>query len=276
MKKILSILVIMSLSLFAEPSVYGFDDSVDNEVDTIDRGDRDDISYKKDRGDIIINEYKREREIPIVTTQKVSIDSLKQQIDEQAQRIDGLTSIIEGLSSSLNEIQQSKNQNIDVVNTSTYTPPPTNDYKEIDTPIVEPVEPIIDKPVVDTPMPLSSKSNSLLFSEGVTSFLNQRYDDAHNRFILTDSKGYKVAASNYYLGEIAYYTKDYKNAIFYFKKSAGIDDKTTYIDTLLLHTGVSFENSGNKEKAKAFYQNILDVYPNKKTAKIAKEKLRKL
>jgi TolA-binding protein len=78
------------------------------------------------------------------------------------------------------------------------------------------------------------------------------------------------------LGEIAYYTKKYEDAIFYFKKSAGIYDKASYIDTLLLHTAVSLEKTGDKGQARAFYENIIENYAGKKTAKIAKERLKKL
>jgi len=67
-----------------------------------------------------------------------------------------------------------------------------------------------------------------------------------------------VAASNYYLGEIAYYTKNYQDAYFYFKKSAGLYDKASYIDTLLLHTAISLEKTGDKAQAKIFYQTVID------------------
>jgi len=123
---------------------------------------------------------------------------------------------------------------------------------------------------------LQSTSNAKLYSEGVRYFVKNRYDEAQKRFTITDAKRYKPAASNYYLGEIAYYTKKYEDAIFYFKKSAGIYDKASYIDTLLLHTAVSLEESEDKAQAKAFYENIIENYAGKKTAKIAKQRLKKL
>lgn len=123
---------------------------------------------------------------------------------------------------------------------------------------------------------LSGKSNSALYSEGVRFFQKKRYSDARKRFTITQSKNYKPAASSYYLGEIAYYTKKYSDAIFYFKKSAGLYDKASYIDTLLLHTAISLEKTGDKSQAKVFYQTIIDGYPGKKSAKIARKKLKKL
>lgn len=78
------------------------------------------------------------------------------------------------------------------------------------------------------------------------------------------------------MGEIAYYTKQYEDAIFYFKKSAGLYDKASYIDTLLLHTAVSLDKTGEKTQARVFYENIIENYPTKKTAKIAKDRLKNL
>ena len=123
---------------------------------------------------------------------------------------------------------------------------------------------------------LEGQEAATLFTEGVRLFGNSRYDEAKKRFIITDKKNYKSAASNYYLGEIAYYTKQYEDAIFHYKKSAGLYDQASYIDTLLLHTGISLENIGDKAQAQAFYENIIANYPGKKTAEIAKQRLQKL
>jgi len=123
---------------------------------------------------------------------------------------------------------------------------------------------------------LNGNSTSKIYSEGVRLFIKQRYDEAEKRFTITDTKGYKPAASNYYLGEIAYYTKKYEDAIFFYKKSVSLYDQASYIDVLLLHTAISLEKTGDKAQAKTFYKNIIDNYPDKKSAKIAKEKLKKL
>ena len=283
-KRILYILLLSSISLIAEPSVYGFDnDYIDenpniavdsNNIEIVDRV----VDTRRDsyRDNIYVNR----REPQTAPT----IASLQAQLKEQNERIDGLTTVIEGLSSSLNELQHSTTtttnipmdtvgDNIDLVDDVIIDESPSI-VSSLPKRVV--TKPSYTTPVVNTPAPLSSKSNNLLFSEGVTNFLNKRYSAAKERFLLTDSKNYKVATSNYYLGEISYYTQKYEDAIFFYKKSAGIDDKTSYIDTLLLHTGISFEKSGNIKKAKGFYQNIIDNYPNNKTANIAREKLRKM
>jgi len=136
--------------------------------------------------------------------------------------------------------------------------------------------PVSKKRISPTDNALSAKAPSKLYSEGVRLFVKQAYDEAAKRFTLTAQKGYKPAASNYYLGEIAYYTKKYDDAIFYYKKSAGLYDKAGYMDVLLLHTAISLERTGNKKQAKLFYENVVESYPGKKAAAIAKRRLKKL
>ena len=219
--------------------------------------------------------------------------SMRQKIVEQDERIDGLTTIIEGLSASLNELQSGNSQQtataqgsddllqklagmIDEINANYVRRDELNKVlKNVDTSSSS-------KKSISTPKDdiknssLEDISPATLYSEGVRHFVKKRYDEAKKRFTITDTKRYKPAASNYYLGEIAYYTKQYSDAIFYFKKSAGLYDKASYIDTLLLHTAISLDNTGEKEQARVFYENIIENYPGKKTAKIAQDRVRKL
>jgi len=257
------IVVANTALLYAEPSVYGFGSDENT------------------------------NETQVSVRDKRMVGSLEQQIAAQDERIDGLTTIIEGLSASLHELQQRSGQ----INTSSLEGNDSPDnallqklaamIDEINGKYVskEELQKVLKEKIsVSTPIKkekrsqdsLQNKSNAKLYSEGVRYFVKKRYEDAQKRFTITDAKGYKPAASNYYLGEISYYSKKYEDAIFYFKKSAGIYDKASYIDTLLLHTAVSLEKSGDKTQAKAFYENIIANYAGKKTAKIAKERLKKL
>lgn len=264
-------LIASSLLLQAEPSVYGFGSSESNT-----HTPRSSVNSKR------------------------TLSALKQHIAQQDERIDGLTTIIEGLSASLNELQMKQ----------MHTPAVVESGKSNDA-LLQKLAAMIDdinenyvskeelqkalgkKGVHKKSVPkkstaktsvksnkkeksLQGKSNAKLYSEGVRLFGKKRYSEAYKRFTITDTKGYKPAASNYYLGEISYYTKKYEDAIFYFKKSAGIYDQASYIDTLLLHTAVSLEKSGDKGQAKTFYENIIENYSAKNSAKIAKQRLKKL
>lgn len=254
--------------VYAEPSVYGF-------------GSRESTSSRSSQRSVSSHR---------------SIAALKQKIAQQDERIDGLTTIIEGLSASLNELQMNRS-----------APPVIEESGPSNDALLQKLAAMIDdinenyvsreelqkalgkksvhkKNTVNSSVKsdkknkdsLQGKSNAKLYSEGVRLFGKKRYSEAYKRFTVTDTKGYKPAASNYYLGEIAYYTKKYEDAIFYFKKSAGIYDQASYIDTLLLHTAVSLEKSGDKGQAKAFYENIIENYSAKNSAKIAKQRLKKL
>ncbi len=264
--KLLLPLICISTVLSAEPSVYGFNNLNSGSSHGLTSAEK------------------------IIIKNRKSIAALKRKVAQQNERIDGLTSVIEGLSASIAQLKDGRN----LSSSSDSTHP--NDHTELLKELGAMIDKINDNYVSKAELKralegkyipsskksetkkedLTKKSTAKLYSEGVRLFMKKRYSEAKKRFTITDTKGYKPAASNYYLGEIAYYTKKYEDAIFYFKKSAGLYDQATYIDTLLLHTAVSLEKSGDKDQARAFYKNIIANYGGKKSAKIAKQKLKKL
>ena len=238
----------------------------------------------------------------VIIQNRKEITALKSRVSELEERVSGLTSLLEGANAAIGELQMSRSPFPANANTSA---PVNNDntalIKELGVMIdkinasyvskeelqkllkgkkvssTTKVKPKKEKIVSSTPeQSLDSKPTAKVYSEGVRLFIKQRYDEAKKRFVITDKKGYKPAASNYYLGEIAYYTKKYSTAIFHFKKSAGIYDQASYIDVLLLHTGVSLEKTGDKTQAKSFYENIIANYPDKKSSRIAKDRLKRM
>lgn len=261
--------------LLAEPSVYSYRDSTPSYDDGYSHG--------------------RKPAKVVITQNRDNIVRLKRRIAELEERVDGLSSLVEGLSITINELQAPGRLKQSPANTSGTDN--TALLKELGAMIDQINENYVSKEELQrilksegkyiTPKKektsvstesdsLGKNSNAKLYSEGVRLFNKKRYNEAKKRFMITDTKGYKPAASNYYLGEIAYYTKKYDDAIFYFKKSAGLYDQASYIDTLLLHTGISLEKTGDKAQARAFYENIIENYGSKKSAKIAKERLKKL
>jgi len=87
---------------------------------------------------------------------------------------------------------------------------------------------------------------------------------------------YKQASVNYHLGEIRYTKKQYKKAIFHFKKSMMLNDDANYVPKLLLHSAISFEKLKDFQNASNFYTTIIDVYENTNEAKIAKKQLKNI
>lgn len=236
--------------------------------------------------------------------------TLQNRLLQQNEQIDGLKSIVEGLSATLHGLQQqladqnrqAKNQDngtllqdlgkmIDKINEQYVSKEElqlalnakpshaivNNDEIEKAFQGKSKIIQKISKNKAQKPQKrYTSKKPSGLYRKGVKAYMHKEFNEAKKYFTQTDEKGYKVAASNFYLGEISYYSKQYENAVFYYKKSAGLDDTVSYIDTLLLHAAISLEKSGNKKQAKLFYENIIENYKGKKTAKIATKQLKKL
>ena len=271
-KSLLLLLLLGSSVSFAEFDPYGYDTRYDEPP-------RD--AYAEPKKTIPAKQ--------VIIQNRKSITALKRRVAELEERLNGVTSLMEGLNATIAEMKMTQS------GTSTTAPDNTQLLKELGLMIDNINENYVSKDdlkqalagkKISTAKKPSSKSSTVadetmtgkatskLYSEGVRFFVKQRYDEARKRFIITDKKGYKPAASNYYLGEIAYYTKKYADAIFFYKKSASLYDQASYIDVLLLHTAISLEKTGDKEQAKIFYKNIIDNYPDKKSAKIAKKKLK--
>lgn len=102
------------------------------------------------------------------------------------------------------------------------------------------------------------------------------YNSAIPKFEKLVEVNYKPAENNYYLGDMWFKRKKYDQAIVYYKKSAMLNDKASYMPTLLLNSGISFENTKDKDNAKNFYSTLIELYPNSQEAKTAKTNLNKL
>ena len=87
-------------------------------------------------------------------------------------------------------------------------------------------------------------------------------------------KNYRPAECNYYIGEIKYYRKKYKDALHYFKTSMMLYDKAKYLPKLLLHSAISFEKTGDDANANNFYTTLVEVYPDSNEAKKASKKIK--
>jgi len=226
-----------------------------------------------------------EEQLSISQKNRDEISLLKQQVAELTERLDGVTTLIEGFNGVIEELKQPKNQKlweetemrlnvleakVALLSKGNLSELPDNNSSEenLTQPKAEPKE--------ETTPKLSTLPKAKLYSQGVRLFLKHKYSDAKERFMITKTKNYKPAASNYYLGEIAYSTQRYEDAINYFKKSIQIYDQANYNDILLLHTAISLEKIGDKEEAKSFYKILIENYPNKPTTSTAKENLKNL
>ena len=119
-----------------------------------------------------------------------------------------------------------------------------------------------------------SKSNKQLISEVRVLFKKDYFTKALPILDHLIEKNYKPAECNYYLGEINYYRKKYKNALHYFKTSMMLYDKATYLPKLLLHSAISFDKTGDSENAENFYTTLVEIYPDTPEAKEASKKIK--
>ncbi|NPA12293.1 MAG: tetratricopeptide repeat protein [Epsilonproteobacteria bacterium] len=108
-------------------------------------------------------------------------------------------------------------------------------------------------------------------------FYSGNISKAKELFLYTYSHKYLPATSAYYLGEIAYKQKRYKDALAYYKKSVELyPKKASFTPRLLYHTAICFEKLGDKKSAKLTLTKVAKEFKNSKYGNLAKKELEKL
>ena len=229
-----------------------------------------------------------------VLENKKTLQMLYNKMTEQQRKIEGMTTIINGQNKEILGLkeqvavienkpeppQEDKNQTyslllelgqmIDNIN-NTYVS--RDELKKIlagSRPVATESGSSLGSPIVNNTIESNSADT---YRQGVYLFSKRSYNAAKEHFQEALSQNYKPAASNYYLGEASYYTHNYKDAVAYYKQSASLYDHASYMGVLYLHTAISLDQSGEKEQAQAFYQHVIDNYPNEKVASIAKSRM---
>lgn len=118
--------------------------------------------------------------------------------------------------------------------------------------------------------------NAALEKEGYSLFEQKKYADAQHVFELMVQKKHKIPEAYFMIGESYFGQKNYKEAVASYKESAARNDKALYMPTLLLHSGISMEKTGDTNSAKAFYQATVVKFGSSGAAKEANERLGKL
>lgn len=112
----------------------------------------------------------------------------------------------------------------------------------------------------------SKKDNKTIMSEAQKLLNSNKDSEAKEYFEHLASKKYQPAATNYYLGEIAYRQKSYSEAIKYYQKSIEQGDGGSHVPRLLYHTAISFDKVGDTASANKFYKALKAGYPDSKEA----------
>ena len=115
------------------------------------------------------------------------------------------------------------------------------------------------------------------FKKAKTLYFSGKINKAERLFLISLNGNYLPATSSFYLGEIEYKKKNYKQALAFYKKSINLySNKTSFTTKLLFHTGVSFEKLGMKKNAKLTFKKLINDFPNSKYSNLAKKELVKL
>ena len=122
----------------------------------------------------------------------------------------------------------------------------------------------------------SKHSNSEIFEKGKKNIQLGKYQEAIKFFSYLITKHYRPATDNFYIGESLYFLSKYKQAIRHYKESVAIYDKSKFMPTLLLHSGISLEKTGDVEQAKSFYSVLIAQYGDSAEGKKANKLLEKL
>jgi len=234
-----------------------------------------------------------------VLENKKTLQMLYNKMTEQQRKIDGLTTVIEGQNREILELKEqlkielnqkrtsSEDANrtysmllelgksIDNINNTYVTRDELKNLLAGGSRVSQTVDPSFTSPTLGSPLESNSVDTNPadIYRKGVQLFSTRSYAAAKSRFEQMVAINYKPAASNYYLGEIAYYTHNYQDAVTYYKLSASLYDQASYMDVLFLHTAISLDKSGEKEQARNFYQHVIDTYPNRKSAAIARNRI---
>lgn len=214
---------------------------------------------------------------------------LRQQISQLKEKIEGLNTVIQGLNSEISTLKQKNSSNLeDIINqlsqrvaTLESRPQQVQVVQKSVAPQVSNKESItVEKPKEksaaksEKTVSFEGIDNKRLFKNSVLNFTKKRYTKAKAGFKELLKRGYKKAAASYYLGEIAYYRGEHKEAISKYQQSATANENANYMDKLLLHTAKSLKKIGKAGEAKVFFQAVVDGYPGSKSAREAKKYLK--
>lgn len=248
------------------------------------------------------NPYGLSESEKIIFENKKQIRYQDQKISELTEQMEGMRSVVDSISSKLGKTRQRiseiDKEGVDIAESELekikndikeLKKIQTENYEKINSVLLK-LSSMIDKidsdyvthselksksvkKKLNKPKKKSKISNAQKLKDAVALYRKNYYTKARPIFIELSEKSYKPATTNYYLGEISYYKKQYSDAIVYYKKSVGYYDKATYMPTLLLHTGISFDKLNDSENRDKFLQALISSYPNSSEAKIAKDHL---
>lgn len=120
---------------------------------------------------------------------------------------------------------------------------------------------------------LSKMSNGDIATKAKAFYDKQYYTKAIEYYTHLITKNYKPANAHFMVGQMKFKRKNYAEAISYFKKSASLYSKASYMPELMLNTAISMDKTNDKKNAKVFYNAIISKYSTSPEASSAKKYL---
>ncbi|WP_456480627.1 tetratricopeptide repeat protein [Nautilia sp.] len=204
-----------------------------------------------------------------IDSAKIAIDSIKKELKNKEKNLTDITEKIKTLEEKISALEAqndsikqtieeiTKVQNENFQNLSSSIQDILNQLKQLNS--------------------VSHISPKEAFDEAKKNFFDGKLEKARELFLYSLQKGHMPATSSYYLGEIAFKKRRYKEALAYYKKSITLyPKKTSFTARLLYHTGVSFKKLNQKNRAKLTFKKIISDFPGSKYALLAKKELEKL
>lgn len=113
--------------------------------------------------------------------------------------------------------------------------------------------------------------NKEILDEARKLYREKNLIESKKRYEWLVKNNYKVASSFYMLGEIEYQRSKFQEAIGFYKKSASLDDKASYMPILLWHTAWAFRYSKDMDNYNKFLDSLIRLYPESEQGKKAKD-----
>jgi TolA-binding protein len=123
---------------------------------------------------------------------------------------------------------------------------------------------------------LSKMDKALILKKAKEYYGKKYYTKAIEYYSYLARNNYKPAYSYFMLGEMNFKRKKYGDAISFYKKSAALYSKASYMPKLMLNTAISMDRTKDKKNAKAFYNAIISKYPTSAEASSAKKYLKSI
>ena len=218
------------------------------------------LSQKSDQSFLNVEEYEKRLSLSIEKNRKdieanlASIEKLKIAISE-------LSEIVESINSKY--VSQSEFKLL-VKDFNNFKKSLANELTKIK---------VVDKKATS---PCSNMPNAKADTKAMAYFEKKLYTKAIECYKHLIKNSYRPAHSHYMIGEMMYRRKEYGDAISYFKKSASLYSKASYMPKLLLHTAISMKRTKDYTNAKNFFNAVIAKYPNSKEANKARSYLEKL